>query len=96
MSVTPSGACNYTHLSANGTTTIKSGAGMLVNVTINSKGSSSNSLTLYDNTSGSGTVIAVIDSTAQIQVLNYSVAFTTGLTAVVASGTAGDFTIGWF
>jgi hypothetical protein len=95
MSVTPSGACNYTHLSANGTTTIKSGSGMLVNVTINSKGTT-NSLTLYDNTSGSGAVIAIIDSTSQIQVLNYSCAFNTGLTAVVAGGTAGDFTIGWF
>jgi hypothetical protein len=92
---TPSGAFNYTHLAANGTTVIKSSGGMLHTITINIKGSSSNTITVYDNTSGSGTVIAVIDPTANLVTLDFDVQFNTGLTLVIATGTAGDITVSW-
>jgi hypothetical protein len=91
----PSGCNNYTHLSGNGTTTLKGGSGGLFGVTVNTKGASGNTLTLYDNTGASGTVIAVIDTTAQVGVLNFGVGFSTGLTAVLATGTAADVTIAW-
>ena len=46
------------------TTVIKSGPGTLIRVCINTKGGSSNVLTLYDNASAaSGTKIATIDTT---------------------------------
>jgi hypothetical protein len=86
-------ACSgYANLNANGTTTLKSGKGFLSKVTINTKGASANTLTLYDNTTGSGTKIATIDTTAG-GTLPYDIEFSTGLTAVLATGTAADVTI---
>lgn len=88
-------ASSYQHINGNGTTVVKNGPGQLFNVCINSKGSTANNVTIYDNTAASGTVIAVIDTTSQIQVLNYDIGFSTGLTVVMATGTAGDVTISY-
>jgi hypothetical protein len=96
MAFTPTGALNYSNLAANGTTTVKSGAGLLHSVCINTKGATGNTATLYDNTSGSGTKIGTIDTTAQVQTLLYDVAFTTGLTIVLATGTSADLTVSYF
>jgi hypothetical protein len=96
MAFTPTGAINYSNLSANGTTTVKSGAGLLHSLCINTKGATGNTATLYDNTSGSGTKIATIDTTAQVQTLLYDVGFTTGLTIVLATGTSADITVSYF
>jgi hypothetical protein len=95
MPVVPSGGINYTHINGNGTTTPKSSAGVLHSIVINTKGASANTVTVYDNTAASGTIIAVIDTTAQVQTLIYDVQFNTGLTVVVATGTAADITISW-
>ena len=95
MALTPTGALNYSHLNANGTTTIKSGAGWLHTITINIKGESGNTVTVYDNTTSSGTVIAVIDPTQNLVTLSFDVAFQTGLTLVLASGTAPDITVSY-
>lgn len=85
---------NYKHLSANGTTTICTGSGKLCGVTVNTKGASANTCTLYDNTAGSGTVIAVIDTTSPASAnLEYNTLFGVGLTAVLATGTSADLTI---
>jgi len=95
MSQTPSGSCSYTHLNANGTTTIKSGIGVLGQVVINTKGATSSTITIYDNTSAAGAVIAVIDATGQLLTFIYNVAFVNGLTVVVANGTPPDITVCW-
>jgi hypothetical protein len=95
MAFTPTGALNYSHQNALGTTTVKSGSGLLHSLTINTKGATSNIATLYDNTSGSGTVIAVVDLTSQIQTLLFDVGFNTGLTVVISGGTNGDITISY-
>lgn len=73
---------------------IKSGTGVLVGVVINSPGTGGATATLYDGTSTSGTVIAVISlTTANIPVsLPYNINFTTGLTLVLNSTTA-DVTV---
>lgn len=92
--VTKKAASSYAHLNSAGTTTIKSGAGILRRVVINTKGSSSNTFTIYDNTSGSGTVIAVIDTVnGGSGHFEYNVAFSTGLTVVDATGTSADITV---
>lgn len=84
----------YKHIDANATTTLKNGPGALIRVTINTKGATGNTLTLYDNTSGSGPVIAVIDTTTGVGSINFDEAnFDTGLTAVMANGTAADVTV---
>lgn len=75
------------------TTVVKSGAGFLHSITINTKGASSNTLTVYDNTAASGTIIALIGTTGQEQTLTYDVNFTTGLTCASASGTGADYTV---
>jgi hypothetical protein len=85
----------YTHINSNTSATVKSGAGVLYSVAINTKGASSNTITLYDGTSSAGTVIATIDTTANVQSILYNVAFTTGLYYVVQTGTAGDLTIAY-
>ena len=95
MTFSPSGSYNYTHLNANGTTTVKSGSGTLHTLTINVKGASGNTITLYDNTTGSGTVIAVVDPTQNLVTLDFDVTFLTGLTVVLATGTAADITLSW-
>jgi hypothetical protein len=95
MSVSPSGSFNYTHLNANGTTVVKAAPGFLHTLTINVKGATGNTITLYDNTSGSGTVVAVIDPTQNLVTLAFDVNFMTGLTVVIATGTAPDITLSW-
>jgi microcompartment protein CcmK/EutM len=78
----------------NTTTTHKSGAGILHKIVVNTKGASANTATVYDNTAGSGTVIAVIDTVnINSQALEYDLAFATGLTIVTATGTPADLTI---
>ena len=92
--VTKKSASSYAHLNSTGTTTIKSGAGILRRVVINTKGSASNTFTVYDNTSGSGTVIAAIDTVNGASGhFEYNVAFSTGLTVVDATGTSADITV---
>jgi hypothetical protein len=80
---------SYLNMAAGATTTAKSGAGVLFAVIVNNPGTTI-TLTLYDNTAGSGTKIATI-ALAAGQNLQYGCNFGTGLTAVL-SGTA-DVTI---
>lgn len=88
-------AFNYTNLAANATTVIRTGPGILHAITVNTQGASSNVLTVYDNTAGSGTKIATIDSTVDYGTLLYDVTFSTGLTIVIGTGTAADITVSW-
>jgi hypothetical protein len=83
------------HISTNTTTTAKSGSGLLHSITINTSGASSNTITVYDNTVGSGTVLAVIDGDVSPTTLYYDVAFATGLTLVTATGTSADITVSY-
>lgn len=85
------GANSFKYIATATTTACKSGAGVLVGVVINTGGASS-VCTLYDNTAGSGTKIAVINTAAQGSLI-YGLQFTTGLTAVTATGTPADITI---
>lgn len=86
---------SYKHLAALGNTdAIKGAAGVLIGVVINTKGATANTLTLYDSlTHGTGTVIAVIDTTSTIGALAYNLAFATGLSASIAAGTSADVTV---
>ena len=65
-----SAAFAYANVTSNATTTLKSGAGLLHSITINTKGATSNTATIYDNTAGSGTKIGTIDTTAGTQCLS--------------------------
>ena len=89
------GGYSFSHISTNATTTAKSGAGTLHTITINTPGAT-DTLTVYDNTAGSGTVIAVInDASTNATTLTYDLAFTTGLTIVSAGTTAPDVSVSY-
>ena len=51
-------------------------AGVLKRVTVNTLGSALNTCTIYDNTAGSGTIIAVIDPTLARGIFEYDLVFT--------------------
>jgi len=102
MAIFQSAEYNYTHISTNTTTTIftpqtgnQASYALLHSVSINSKGASSNTVTIYDNTAGSGTVIAIIDGTSAQTTLFFDVRCYTGLTIVTATGTPADITVSW-
>lgn len=87
----------YQNITTATTTTVKSGAGFLHNLVINTPGALG-VITLYDNTAGSGTKIGTITMPASLlssgpEVAIYNVKFTIGLTIVTAT-TAQDITVG--
>lgn len=79
------------------TTVVKSGPGLLHLITVN-KTAASGVITCYDNTAGSGTVIATITQPATLLAsqisLPYDVAFSVGLTCVTATA-AQDITVSY-
>ncbi|MBI1198383.1 MAG: hypothetical protein GC203_11020 [Phenylobacterium sp.] len=85
---------SFRHVTTNTSTDVKTSAGILHKVVINTAGASSNTLTLYnDTTGGTSNAIAVIDTTSGIDTLAYDLHFGNGLQAVTATGTAADITI---
>lgn len=83
-----------THIAGATTTTVKTGAGVLRKVIVN-KAVLSSVTTIYDNTAGSGTILAIITQplallASQIP-LEYDVKFSTVLTVVTSA--ADDLTI---
>lgn len=85
---------SYHHLATNSASdVVKSGAGRLHSITVNDPGSAW-SITVYDNTSASGTVIAVLAPSSPMP-FTYDVAFGTGLTLKTAGTTPGDLTVAY-
>lgn len=84
---------SFSNINTNTTTTVKSGAGVLKRIVVNKIGTSSNTCTIYDNTTATGTIIGTIDPVHTQMVFEYDLAFSTGLTIVTANGTAADITV---
>lgn len=83
----------YVYIAAGTVSTqIKSATGTLVRVSINTKGASANTITLYDNTACSGTIIAIIDGTSDRD-HTYGLTFATGLCVKSTTGTGADITV---
>lgn len=70
------------------TTTVATGAGVLGNIVICQIGTGGSTITVYDNTSGSGTVIAPAFTQTQPTTLTFNQTFTTGITVVTSGGVA--------
>lgn len=83
------------HSSASGTTTYDTGPGVFHAVTINSLGTVASTVTVYDNTAGSGTVLAVIDSLTLKGQFVYDLAYAVGLTIVVTGTAAPDVSVAY-
>lgn len=71
-----------TYISTATTTTIKTGAGVLQSIVITE--TAAGTVTIYDNTAGSGTTIGVLKASIAEGSYLFNVAFTTGLTIVTA------------
>ena len=89
---------NNIKLAAPTTTVVKSGAGHLHSVVINTP-VASGVITMYDNTSAAGTEIGIITQPGTIlssgpETVIYDIAFATGLT-VVTSGAAQNITVSY-
>ena len=73
---------SYSYISTATTTTIKSGAGFLHTITITEAVAST--IIVYNNTAGSGTIIASFVASAGVGTYHLNVSFDTGLTIVTA------------
>lgn len=86
----------FTHISTSTTTNgIKSGAGTLSRIVINQTGTVASLITVYDNTTATGTVIAIIDGLSRTGNYDYECAFTTGLSIITTGTAAPDITVVW-
>jgi hypothetical protein len=90
-----SGGYSYKNITTDTTTVVKSAAGLLHTVTINTP-VSGGTVTIYDNTAGSGTKIGTftVPTAATPITLIYDVAFLTGLT-IVSGVQVMDITISY-
>ncbi len=86
---------SFANITTATTTTVKSGAGVLHGVTVNTKGTIASTITIYDNTAGSGTKIGTIDSLNLAGQFLFDVAFATGLTLVTTGTVAPDITVSY-
>ena len=75
----------YRNITTATTTTVKSGAGTLHKIIINL--SAAGTITIYDNTAGSGAKIATIKASASEGHYDFNCKFTTGLTIVTGAAT---------
>ncbi len=86
---------NYNHISTSTTTLVKTGAGNLKSITINTKGTVASTVTVYDALTAVAPVIAVIDSLNLSGTFTFDVAFSTGLTIVTTGTAAPDVTVSY-
>lgn len=86
---------SFQNITTSTTTTVKSGAGVLHIVNVNTLGTVASTVTVYDNTAGSGTKIATINSLTLSGPFQYDIAFSTGLTLVTTGTAAPDITVSY-
>lgn len=86
---------SYSHIATSTTTTVKSGAGTLKRVTVNSLGTVASITTVYDSLTATGTVIAIINTLALSGPFDYDIQFNTGLTIVTTGTVAPDITVSY-
>jgi len=71
-----------TYISTATTTTCKTGRGVLKSITLGE--TAAGAITVYDNTAGSGTVLAVLKASIAEQTFTFDLCFDVGLTIVTA------------
>jgi hypothetical protein len=88
---------SYKYITTNATTICSPTPVKLRKVVINTKGATSNIITLYDSiATAAGNILAIIDTTSVIGDIDYYGLNTTlGLVAVTSAGTAANITIVW-
>lgn len=86
-------AFNYKHITTDTTTVVKSSGGLLGSICVNTT-ASTETITIYDNTAASGTVIGVITLGSNVGCFINNTVFGKGLTIVTAVA-AGDLTVNY-
>lgn len=83
----------YKNITTATTTTVKKGVGSFLSLVVNdvASGSATGSITIYDNTAASGTVIGTPNAIPVGTTVVYACQFTNGLTIVTAA--ADDITV---
>lgn len=76
---------NYTYINSTTTTVVKTGWGLLHAITV--EGGAAGTITVYDNTAASGTVMANFASTNAPATYPLNILFATGCTIVTSAGT---------
>lgn len=84
---------SFQNITTSTTTVVKSGAGVLHIVNVNTLGTVASIVTIYDNTAGSGTKIGTINSLTLSGAFQFDIAFATGLTLVTTG--APDITVSY-
>jgi hypothetical protein len=74
-----------TYISTATTTTCKSGSGVLGRIVV--QGGTTGTIIIYDNTAGSGTIIASFDTTNALASYVFNASFATGCTVVTGAAT---------
>lgn len=82
---------SYANITTATTTTVKSAAGFLHSITVNA--TAAGTITVYDNTAGSGATIATLAASVGENTFTYDVGFSTGLTIVTAA--ASNITVSY-
>ena len=80
---------NHQNIATNTTTVVKTGAGVLHSIVVNT--TAAGAITIYDNTAASGTKIGTMKASIVEGTYVFDVAFTKGLTIVTAA--ASDITV---
>lgn len=78
-------ANSYTAISTAATTAVKTGAGLLHRIVVT--GGTTGTITVYDNTAGSGTQILNFDTTSALASYEINARFSVGLTIVTSAAT---------
>ncbi len=95
LTASATGAYSFSNIKTSTTTTVKSGAGTLHTVCVNTDGTVASAVALFDNTAASGTTIANINSLSSTNCYTYDIAFATGLTVVTTGTAPSDITISY-
>jgi hypothetical protein len=77
------------------TTVVKGTPGVLHAVTVNTKGTVASTVTVYNNTSATGTIVAIIDSLNLSGQFLFDVTMSLGITVVTTGTAAPDITVAW-
>lgn len=83
----------FSNTNTSTTTVIKNSPGVLKRVVINTKGTVASTVTIYNNTAGSGSIIGIIDSLNLSGSFEYNATATIGITIVTTGTVAPNVTV---
>jgi len=86
---------SYAHISTATTTTVKSGAGVVHTICVNTLGTVASTITVDDALTATTPTIGVINSLTLLGCQTFDVAFATGLTLVTTGTAAPDVTVSY-